>query len=153
MIWKSPTCQHYLFVQTMEDEGGFDDISGAEITNLASFVPVEVDLRYHTFFVPLFIRKHWVRGISLVVVIYQVRVGLASPFLHIQQCQWTVESGSQRKQCVSARRQREWVSLVPAGIIGFNLQTHKTAAPTELHPPKASARPAWITKHSLSACC
>lgn len=33
---KSPTCQHYLFVQPMEDEGGFGDISGAEITNFGS---------------------------------------------------------------------------------------------------------------------
>lgn len=102
-----------------------------------------------------FIRKHWLTRICSVVVdisVFQIRAGLASSsVLHIQHSfgvsgQWFSEETMH--QCQASERQ--WVSLVPTGIIGFNLQTLKTAAPTEFHPPKASARAAWITKHSLS---
>lgn len=61
--------------------GGFGDISGAEITN---FVSVELDLRYHPCFIPLFTRKHWVRGISLAVgnISGLCWTGIISSFAH-----------------------------------------------------------------------
>ncbi len=97
--------------------GGVDDISGAEITNLASFVPVEVDLRYHTFFVPLFIRKHWVRGISLAVV--NISGPCWTGISIIAHSTVSVDIGCQRKQCVSARLQRgSGFHSSPQGLLG-----------------------------------
>lgn len=141
MIWKSLACKRYLFVHPIEDKV-FGD---TEIANFGSFAPVEIS---PFFIIPLFIRKHCLRGVWQ----YQVRAALpSSPFLHVQHSfgvsgQWFSEETMHECQAT----ERQWVSVVPAGIIGFNLQTLKTAAPTEFHPPKASARPAWITKHSLS---